>query len=132
MKHDGNVFSYAAEIAELRATKMQHEAVIKDLQREIDRLRERVNSLEQAKEMTESETFSKFEQQTDQLKSLKQVSGTGHMGPIHEAGCGVNHGVNWNHPEVASLAGSLFNKLLSVILTLQLGMWELSNFKSYH
>ena len=59
---------------------MQHEAVIKDLQREIDRLRDRMNSLEQAKEMTESETFSKFEQQTDQLKSLKHVSEAGRLG----------------------------------------------------
>ena len=82
------VFPHAAEIAELRATKLQHEAVIKDLKREIERLRERVNTLEQAKEMTESETFSKFEQQTDQLKSLKQVSVTGHLGRIHKAGCG--------------------------------------------
>ncbi|KAK2175048.1 hypothetical protein NP493_756g02026 [Ridgeia piscesae] len=68
-----DLLNKSTEIAELRATKLQHEAVIKDLKREIERLRERVNTLEQAKEMTESETFSKFEQQTDQLKSLKQA-----------------------------------------------------------
>ena len=60
-------------IAELRATKLQHEAVIKDLQSELDRLRERVSWLEQAKEMTESETHNKFERQIDQLSLLKQV-----------------------------------------------------------